>query len=181
MNESLPVTSSEMKSAAPSATSTGYSIGVQQSRLCGMPSPRYCMCAKPAMPALLARPLQDGVGVLVPDLVRFGEPEGQHVAPQGLVGVLRVHGVPVPFRIPVDEPARGGDRVVLPGHQRQVGPGVLDLAIAHVGQEGDTRQVVDAHLGLEARHGFRGAPAAPVDVRVARVPAGGLGAGGRRA
>ena len=50
MADSLPSTSSEMKSAAPNATSTGYSIGVQQSREFGMPSFRYCMCAKPAIP-----------------------------------------------------------------------------------------------------------------------------------
>src|SRR5665647_2118331 len=39
-----------MKSADPSATSTGYSIGVQQSRLPGMPLGKYCMWANPEIP-----------------------------------------------------------------------------------------------------------------------------------
>ena len=121
--------------------------------------------------AALVRVLEDGVRVLLPDLLRLAQAQQDEVAAEGLVRVLGVGGVPVPLRVPVEDAPRRRDGIVSPGDAGQVLRGVLDLAAPHVGQHGQHGQAVVHHAVVHARDRLGGASAAAVAVHVARVPA----------
>jgi hypothetical protein len=62
----------------------------------------------------------------------FVKPKSYDMPPQGLMRILSIGCVPMPFGIPMQDLSRRLDRVILPIDERQVGDGVLDFTIAHI-------------------------------------------------
>src|SRR5215471_18602056 len=103
MAESLPRTSSMRNELVPSAVSTGYSKGAQQSSDWRMPSGggqkakgKYCMCAKPPV----ARPLENGVGVLGEGLSALLEAEQDQMSAHDLPFEGDAFRIVVPLSVP---------------------------------------------------------------------------------
>ena len=129
---------------------------------------------KPGDGILLMGPVKDRVGVLFPDLLGLRKPESHNMPSQGLMGILRISGIPMPLRIPMHNPSGCRNGGILPVHQGQVGDRVLNLPIAHISQQGYNGQVLGAHLSVETRYRLRRTSATAMHMHVARIPAGRL-------
>ncbi len=120
---------------------------------------------------LLMRHIEDGIGVLPPDLVGIGQPQGEHMTAQRLVRILKIGGIPMPFGVPMHQPVRSGDRIILTVNLRQIRQGIEHFPVSGVREERYDSQVFSDHGVVDGARGHRRASATCVHMNITGKPA----------